>query len=36
MPLTEEQKAERAQKRRLTNALKEEPRADREEAKRRE
>jgi hypothetical protein len=33
MPLTEEQKAERAQKRRLTSALKEEARANRDEAR---
>jgi hypothetical protein len=36
MPLTEEQKAKRAQKRRMTNALKEEARAHRDEARRRE
>ncbi|KJC63144.1 hypothetical protein [Agreia bicolorata] len=36
MPLTEEQKAERTQKRRVTNALKEEARAHRDEARRQE
>lgn len=36
MPLTEEQKAERAQKRRMTSALKEEARAHRGEARRQE
>jgi hypothetical protein len=36
VPLTEEQKAVRAEKRRMTNALKEEGRAHRDEAKRRE
>tara|TARA_R110002124_G_scaffold65042_9_gene178099 strand:+ start:619 stop:1329 length:711 start_codon:yes stop_codon:yes gene_type:complete len=36
MPLTEEQKAERTQKRRMTNALKEEARAHRDEARRQE
>lgn len=36
MPLTEEQKAQRAQKRRMTSALKEEARAHRDEARRQE
>ncbi|SER53003.1 hypothetical protein SAMN05443377_1026 [Propionibacterium cyclohexanicum] len=36
MPLTDEQKAARAAKRRMTNALKEEARAHRDEARRRE
>lgn len=36
MPLTEEQKAERAQKRRRTNSLKDEARAHRDEARRQE
>lgn len=36
MPLTEEQKAERSQKRRVTNALKEDARAHRDEARRQE
>lgn len=36
MPLTEEQKAERAQNRRMTSALKEEARAHRDEARRQE